>query len=73
MVDYDIIPTKDLYELLLTNEEYLMKLKHQYELYTKSTASILSAAIFRKNGKGQMGFDEWDETKVKQNWKEIIG
>ncbi len=72
MVDYDIIPTKDLYELLLTSEEFLMKLKHEYEIYTRSTASILSAAINRKNGKGQMGFDDWDESKIKPNWKKLI-
>ena len=73
MVDYDIVPTDDLYELLLINEEYLVKLKHEYEISTKNTELLLSVAINRKNGKGQMGFDDWDKSKIKSNWREIIG
>ncbi len=73
MVDYDIVPTKELYELLLINEEYLTKLKHEYEISRKNTELLLSVAIHRKNGKGQMGFEEWDKSKIKSNWREIIG
>ena len=73
MVDYDIVPTKELYELLLINEEYLVKLKHEFEICTKNTELLLSVAIHRKNGKGQMGFEEWDKSKIKDNWREIIG
>ncbi len=73
MVDYDIVPTKELYELLLINEEYLVKLKHELEISAKNTELLLSVAINRKNGKGQMGFEEWDKSKIKSNWREIIG
>ena len=73
MVDYDIVPTDDLYELLLINEEYLVKLKHELEISTKNTELLLSVAIHRKNGNCQMGFDEWDKSKIKSNWREIIG
>jgi hypothetical protein len=73
MVDYDIVPTDNLYELLLINEEYLVKLTHEYEICKKNTELLLSVAINRKNGKGQMGFEDWDKSKVKENWREIIG
>lgn len=73
MVDYDIVPTDNLYELLLINEEYLVKLTHEHEICKKNTELLLSVAINRKNGKGQMGFDDWDKSKIKQNWREIIG
>jgi len=73
MVDYDIIPTDNLYELLLINEEYLVKLTHEHEICKKNTELLLSVAINRKNGKGQMGFEEWDKSKIKDNWREIIG
>ena len=73
MVDYDIVPTKELYELLLINEEYLVNLTHELKICTKNTELLLSVAINRKNGKGQMGFEEWDKSKIKSNWREIIG
>ncbi len=73
MVDYDIVPTKELYELLLINEEYLVKLQHELEISAKNTELLLSVAIHRKNGKGQMGFEAWDKSKIKSNWREIIG
>ena len=73
MVDYDIVPTDNLYELLLINEEYLVKLTHEHEICKKNTELLLSVAINRKNGKGQMGFEIWDKSKIKQNWREIIG
>lgn len=73
MVDYDVVPTDDLYEMLLINEEYLMKLKHEYEICTKNTELLLSVAINRKNGKDQMGLAGWDKSKIKSNWREIIG
>ncbi len=73
MVNYDIVPTDNLYELLLINEEYLVKLTHEHEICKKNTELLLSVAIHRKNGKGQMGFEEWDKSKIKDNWREIIG
>ena len=73
MVDYDVVPTDDLYEMLLINEEYLVKLQHELKIITKNTELLLSVAINRKNGKGQMGFEEWDKSKIKSNWREIIG
>ena len=73
MVDYDIVPTKELYELLLINEEYLVNLTHELKICTKNTELLLSVAINRKNGKGQMGLDNWDKLKIKSNWREIIG
>ncbi len=73
MVDYDIVPTKELYELLLINEEYLVNLTHELKICTKNTELLLSVAINRKNGKGQMGLEEWDKSKIKSNWREIIG
>ncbi len=73
MVDYDIVPTDELYKLLLINEEYLVKLTHEHEICTKNTELLLSVAINRKNGKGQMGFDDWDKSKIKSNWREIVG
>jgi len=73
MVDYDIVPTDNLYELLLINEEYLVKLTHEHEICKKNTELLLSVAINRKNGKGQMGFEDWDKSKVKENWREILG
>ena len=73
MVDYDIVPTKELYELLLINEEYLVKLKHEFEICTKNTELLLSVAIHRKNGKDQMGLGDWNKSKIKSNWREIIG
>ena len=73
MVDYDIVPTDNLYELLLINEEYLVKLTHEHEMCKRNTELLLSVAINRKNGKGQMGLEIWDKSKIKQNWREIIG
>lgn len=72
-MDYDIIPTDDLYKMLLDSEENLAELKNIYNIHKSALASIRSAAINRKNGKGQMEFEEWNESKIKENWKEIIG
>lgn len=73
MVNYDIVPTKELYELLLINEEYLVNLTHELEICTKNTELILSVAINRKNGKGQMGLETWDKLQIKSNWRELVG
>jgi len=71
-MDYDIIPTKDLYDLLLRREEHLANLKKEYEFFEKITKEIRHIAVLRRNGKSQMEFNKWDESKAKSNWEKIL-
>jgi len=71
-MDYDIIPTLDLYDLLIRREEELSKLKDEYETYLRIVEQTRAIAVNRRNGKSQMSFRGWNESQAVSNWQEIL-
>lgn len=72
MVDLDIIPTPDLNRLYFDSIKHLNDLKEQVSMYEKISQSYAHACINRSEGKCQMPFEDWDESKIDKDWETKI-